>query len=60
LPDVTLPSYRARNAGAEKELIVTGGYNVYLREIEEVLKGRPGVAEVGEKVTAAVVHDDPR
>jgi malonyl-CoA/methylmalonyl-CoA synthetase len=57
-----------RISGREKELIITGGYNVYPKEVEEVLEGCPGVAEVavvglpdpefGEKVTAAVVRDD--
>lgn len=56
-------------SGRKKELIITGGYNVYPREIEELLEGCPGVAEVavvglpdpefGEKVAAAVVRDDP-
>jgi malonyl-CoA/methylmalonyl-CoA synthetase len=56
-------------SGRAKELIITGGYNVYPREIEELLEGCPGVAEVavvglpdpefGEKVTAAVVRSDP-
>ena len=56
-------------SGRAKELIITGGYNVYPREVEEVIEGCPGVAEVavvglpdeeyGEKVTAAVVRDDP-
>ena len=55
--------------GRAKELIISGGYNVYPREVEEVLEGCPGVAEVavvglpdeeyGEKVAAAVVRDDP-
>lgn len=31
--------------GREKELIICGGYNVYPREIEEVLHGFPGVNE---------------
>jgi long-chain acyl-CoA synthetase len=30
----------------KKELIIRGGYNVYPREIEEVLYGHPAVAEV--------------
>ena len=55
--------------GRTKELIISGGYNVYPREVEEVLEGCPGIAEVavvglpdeefGEKVIAAVVPDDP-
>jgi len=32
--------------GREKELIICGGYNVYPREIEEVLHSHPGVSEV--------------
>jgi long-chain acyl-CoA synthetase len=32
--------------GREKELIICGGYNVYPREIEEVLHGHPMVSEV--------------
>jgi long-chain acyl-CoA synthetase len=31
--------------GREKELIICGGYNIYPREIEEVLHGYPGVDE---------------
>ena len=56
-------------SGRKKELIITGGYNVYPREVEEALEGCPGVAEVavvglpdpefGEKVAAVVVRDDP-
>ncbi len=55
-------------SGRAKELIITGGYNVYPREVEEVIEGCPGVAEVavvglpdeeyGERVAAAVVRDD--
>ena len=51
--------------GRSKELIITGGYNVYPREVEDVLAEHPGVAEVavagtpsdewGEIVTAYVV-----
>ena len=49
----------------KKELIIRGGYNVYPREIEEVLYEHPGVREaavigiphqaLGEEVGAAVV-----
>lgn len=54
-----------RLVGRSKELIITGGYNVYPREVEEVLLMHPAVAEVavvgrqserwGEEVTAVVV-----
>jgi acyl-CoA synthetase (AMP-forming)/AMP-acid ligase II len=33
-------------SGRKKELIITGGYNVYPREVEEMLEGCPEVAEV--------------
>jgi len=56
-------------SGRSKELIISGGYNVYPREVEEVVEGCPGVSEVavvglpdpefGERVVAAVVRDDP-
>jgi malonyl-CoA/methylmalonyl-CoA synthetase len=56
-------------SGRAKELIISGGYNVYPREVEEVLEGCPGVSEVavvglpdpeyGERIAAAVVRDDP-
>ncbi len=55
--------------GRAKELIISGGYNVYPREVEEALEGCPGVFEAavvglpdeefGEQVAAAVVRDDP-
>jgi len=32
--------------GREKELIISGGYNIYPREIEEILHAFPGVNEV--------------
>ena len=51
--------------GRSKELIITGGFNVHPREVEEVLADFPGVREVavigrpseqwGEAVTAVVV-----
>ncbi len=52
-------------AGRVRELIISGGYNVYPREIEEVLLTHPGVAEaavlglpdpdLGEQVVAVIV-----
>jgi malonyl-CoA/methylmalonyl-CoA synthetase len=54
-----------RLIGRSKELIISGGYNVYPREVEEALATHPSVAEVavvgrpserwGEQVTAVVV-----
>jgi malonyl-CoA/methylmalonyl-CoA synthetase len=54
-----------RILGRSKELIISGGFNVYPREVEEVLLNHPDVAEVaivgtpsdewGEVVTAFVV-----
>ncbi len=51
--------------GRAKELIISGGFNVYPREVEELLEQHPGVKEVavlgladadlGEQVTAVVV-----
>jgi len=53
--------------GRSKEVIISGGFNVYPTEVEDVLSGCPGVAEVavtgthsdewGEEVTAWVVAD---
>jgi malonyl-CoA/methylmalonyl-CoA synthetase len=53
--------------GRSKELIISGGFNVYPREVEDVLRCFPGVADVavvgtpsdewGEVVTAVVVPD---
>jgi malonyl-CoA/methylmalonyl-CoA synthetase len=55
-------------SGRARELIITGGYNVYPREVEEVLVTHPGVAEAavlglpdpdfGEQVVAVVVRRD--
>lgn len=56
-------------SGRARELIISGGYNVYPREVEEVLLTHPGVAEaavlglphadLGEQVVAAVVRRSP-
>ncbi len=56
--------------GRSKELIISGGLNVYPREIEDVLLGHPGIAEVavvgtpseewGETVTAYIVAGDDK
>jgi malonyl-CoA/methylmalonyl-CoA synthetase len=53
-----------RIVGRRKELIISGGYNVYPREVEDVLRGHPSVidaavvgrphAEWGEQVVAFV------
>jgi malonyl-CoA/methylmalonyl-CoA synthetase len=52
-------------SGRARELIITGGYNVYPREVEEVLQAHPAIAEaavlglphadLGEQVVAVVV-----
>ena len=57
-----------RIVGRRTELIISGGYNVYPREVEDVLLAHPQVAEVavvgvpstewGEEVTAFVVPTD--
>jgi fatty-acyl-CoA synthase len=53
--------------GRTKDMIISGGLNVYPKEIEEVLHGQPGVAEIavvgvpddrfGEKAVAVIVRD---
>ncbi|PDW02959.1 acyl-CoA synthetase [Candidatus Viridilinea mediisalina] len=55
--------------GRARELIISGGYNIYPREIEEVLLNHPAVAEcavfgqpdpdLGEHVVAAIVPRNP-
>jgi malonyl-CoA/methylmalonyl-CoA synthetase len=55
-------------SGRAKELIITGGYNVYPREVEEALRAHPAVADAavvgaasaewGETVVAFVVPGD--
>ena len=52
-----------------KDMIISGGSNIYPREVEEVLLNHPGITEVsvvgahdpewGERVTAFVVGTDP-
>lgn len=54
--------------GRRKELIISGGYNVYPREVEDVLRSHPGVVDAavvgfpdptwGERVTAFVEGRD--
>ena len=63
------PDGYLRIVGRAKELIISGGYNVYPREVEDVLLEHPAVAEVavvgepstewGETVVAVVVPTDP-
>jgi malonyl-CoA/methylmalonyl-CoA synthetase len=58
-----------RIEGRSRELIITGGFNVHPREVEELLLEHPGVAEAavvgipseewGEQVAAFVVPTDP-
>ena len=63
------PDGYVRIVGRARDLVITGGYNVYPREVELVLDEQPGVAEsaviglphpdLGEAVTAVVVPADP-
>ncbi|HEY8547626.1 MAG TPA: acyl-CoA synthetase [Acidimicrobiales bacterium] len=63
------PDGYLRIVGRAKELIISGGYNVYPREVEEVLRAHPDVVDAavvgapdpewGERVTAFVVGDAP-
>jgi len=58
-----------RIAGRAKELIISGGYNVYPREVEDALRAHPGVADAavvgtpsaewGEVVTAYLEGPSP-
>lgn len=40
------PDGYLRIVGRSKELIISGGYNVYPREVEDVLRSHPGVGDV--------------
>lgn len=58
-----------RIVGRAKELVISGGFNVYPQEVEDVLRRHPGVADVavvgtpdpewGEVVTAYLVAEGP-
>ncbi|MEM9433905.1 MAG: malonyl-CoA synthase [Pseudomonadota bacterium] len=61
------PDGRITIVGRAKDLIISGGYNIYPKEIEDVLNQVPGVlesavfgtpdADFGERVVAAIVAD---
>lgn len=63
------PDGYLRIVGRRKELIISGGYNVYPREVEDVLRSHPGVGDVvvvgetdatwGERVVAVLEGTDP-
>jgi long-chain acyl-CoA synthetase len=42
----------------KKDLIIRGGFNVYPREVEEILAGHPGVAQVAVVGTADAQHGE--
>jgi malonyl-CoA/methylmalonyl-CoA synthetase len=62
------PDGYLRIAGRAKELIITGGFNVYPREVEDVLRAHPAIADAavvglpdaewGERVCAVVITND--
>lgn len=61
------PDGYLRIVGRAKELIISGGYNIYPREVEDVLRAHPAVADAavvgapdaewGERVCAFIVPD---
>ena len=42
----------------KKDMIIRGGFNVYPREVEEVLAGHPGVAQVAVVAVADETHGE--
>ncbi|SPF75756.1 Long-chain-fatty-acid--CoA ligase [Aliiroseovarius pelagivivens] len=60
---------RVSIVGRQKDLIIAGGYNIYPKEIEDVINDVPGVLEsavygvphpdFGESVIASIVLEDP-